>query len=62
MKSIKEILMERDNMTELEAENYLEDIREDMNYAIETGDYNLAEDIMLHDLGLEMDYFEEFLF
>lgn len=62
MKSIKKILMERDNMTELEAENYLEDIREDMNYAIEIGDYSLAEDIMLHDLGLEMDYIFQILY
>ena len=62
MKSVKQILMERDDMTENEAEELIESVREEINFAAECGDYALAEDIMLGDLGLEMDYIFEFLF
>lgn len=59
MNRIVKILMERDNMTELQANNFLDEIREELNEAIECGDICWAEDIMIHDLGLEMDYFED---
>lgn len=62
MKSVKQILMDRDNMTEEDAEDLIECVREEINFAAECGDYALAEDIMLGDLGLEMDYIFEFLF
>ena len=61
MKSIKQILMERDNMTAEEADELIEAVREDINFAAECGDYDMAEDIMLGDLGLEMDYIFELL-
>lgn len=61
MKSVKQILMDRDGMSEAEAEELMEAVREDINFAAECGDYELAEDIMLGDLGLEMDYIFEFL-
>lgn len=61
MRSIKEILMDRDGMTSEEADELIEAVREDINFAAECGDYELAEDIMLGDLGLEMDYIFELL-
>ena len=61
MKSIKQILMDRDNMTAEEAEDLICAVREDIQFAASNGDYELAEDIMYGDLGLEMDYIFEFL-
>jgi hypothetical protein len=61
MRSIKEILIDRDGMTVEEADELIEAVREDINFAAECGDYELAEDIMLGDLGLEMDYIFELL-
>ena len=61
MKSIKQILMERDEMTEVEAEELIADVREEQTFAIETNDFAYAEDIMYGDLGLEMDYIFELL-
>ena len=56
MKSVKRILMERDGMDEFEAQDLIDAVREDLNFAMENNDYELAEDIMYGDLGLEMDY------
>ena len=61
MRSIKEILIDRDGMTSEEADELIEAVREDINFAASNGDYELAEDIMLGDLGLEMDYIFELL-
>ena len=61
MKSIKQILMERDEMTEAEAEELIADVREELAFAIETNDFAYAEDIMYGDLSLEMDYIFELL-
>ena len=61
MKSIKQILMERDEMTEAEAEELIADVREELAFAMETNDFTYAEDIMYGDLGLEMDYIFELL-
>lgn len=61
MRSIKEILMDRDGMTSAEADELIEAVREDINFAASNGEYELAEDIMLGDLGLEMDYIFELL-
>ena len=62
MKSIKQILMERDDMTEAEAENLIAEVKEEIQIASSCGDYELVEDIMYGDLGLEMDYIFELLF
>lgn len=61
MKSIKQILMDRDDMTAEEAEDLIADVREELAFAIETNDFAYAEDIMYGDLGLEMDYIFELL-
>ena len=58
---VVKILMERDNMTREEAEHLLNQVRDEMNDAIAEGDYDLAEDIMYSDLGLEMDYIMDVL-
>lgn len=62
MKSIKQILMDRDNMSENEAEELIVDVREELQFAIETNDFMYAEDVMYGYLGLEMDYIFELLF
>lgn len=62
MKSIKRILMERDGMDEFEAQDLIDAVREELNFAMENNDYELAEDIMYGDLGLEMDYIFELIF
>lgn len=56
MKSVKQILMERDDMTENEAEELIAYVKEEIEIATADGDYELVEDIMYGDLGLEMDY------
>ena len=61
MKSVKRILMERDGMDEFEAQDLIDEVREELNFAMENNDYELAEDIMYGDLGLEMDYIFELL-
>ena len=44
-----------------EADELIEEVREDINFAASNGEYELAEDIMYADLGLEMDYIFELL-
>lgn len=61
MKSVKQILMDRDNMTAEEAEELIEEVREEIQIAASNGDYELVEDIMYGDLGLEIDYIFEFV-
>ena len=61
MKSVKQILMDRDNMTAEEAKELIEEVREEIQIAASNGDYELVEDIMYGDLGLEMDYIFEFV-
>lgn len=62
MKSVKRILMERDGMDEFEAQELIDEVREELNFAMENNDYELAEDIMYGDLGLEMDYIFDLIF
>lgn len=62
MNRIIRILMNRDGMTESEAKSYYEEVREEFNDAVEKGDYELAEDIMASDLGLEPDYIFDMVF
>ena len=62
MKNVKRILMERDGMDEFEAQDLIDAVREELNFAMENNDYELAEDIMYGDLGLEMDYIFDLIF
>lgn len=56
MNRVIKILMERDDMTESEARELLAEVRSELEIAAAEEDYELAEDIMYGDLGLEMDY------
>ena len=56
MNKIVKILMKRDNLTEEEAKNQFEYVKEMINDAVSSGDYDEVEDIMYSELGLEMDY------
>jgi hypothetical protein len=62
MNRVVNILMNRDGYSKEEAIEILNDCREEMNEAIAYGDYDLAEDILAGDLGLEPDYIMDILF
>ena len=56
------ILMERDESTEEEAREEVEDAVETINEILASGgSYEEAEEILLDDLGLEMDYIFDLL-
>lgn len=55
------ILMERDGMDLKEAKSVLRDVKSEMEEAIADGDYELAEEIMASELGLELDYIFDIL-
>lgn len=60
MNSIIEILMNRDGMSKEDAINKLNEVRT----MISDADYNIdeVEDIIMMELGLEMDYIDDILF
>lgn len=60
MKTIKEVLMERDGMSEKEADNLIAEAKQDFNDRLETGESPM--DICEEWFGLEPDYLDEFLF
>ena len=53
---IVRLIARRDNLTMNEAWNIVENVCEELAYAVESGRYEEVEDIMLSELGLEMDY------
>lgn len=57
MESIKEILMCRDGMTEEEAEDLIEQAKDDLNERLERGE--LPDDICQEWFGLEPDFIWE---
>lgn len=61
MNEVVKILMRRDGISELEAENLVEETREEMMNAIEDGYYFEAEAILRDYLGLEPDYIFDIL-
>lgn len=60
MNRVVGILMKRDGITQAEAEDYIEQVRESLDYALANGDYEGAEDA-LNELGLEPDYLVDIL-
>lgn len=56
MNEIIRILMHRDGLSEAEAKERLEEVKEEINEAIASGDEELVEDIVAGELGLEIDY------
>ena len=61
MKQIIEILMKRDGLTAKEAEREYLQIRESIQEALEFGEYDEVEEILMYDVGLEMDYIFYFI-
>ena len=61
MNRIVKILMERDGMTKKEATDLFKEVKEMVIDAAESGDYSKAEDIILSELGLEIDYIFDIL-
>lgn len=61
MKSIEEILVERDGLTPEEAHDLVRSIQAIMAEAIAQGDYLEAEEIFTSELGLEPDYLDQIL-
>ena len=58
---IKKILIERDDMTPDEADNLIEEARNQLIEYIEGGELFLADDVCLDYFGLEPDYLEYLL-
>jgi len=57
--SIKSVLMRRDGMTEEEADELIEEAKQDLRERLEDGDF--PEDICEEWFGLEPDYMDELL-
>ena len=53
--------MRRDNMTMEEAQALVESTKSEIADAIACGDFDLVEDLMYGDLGLEMDYIDQLI-
>ena len=60
MRSIKEILMERDGLDEDTAEELIQQAKDEFHELLEEGRLLEAEDICRTHFGLEPDYLEEF--
>ena len=58
MNEIVEILMRRDGISQLEAENLVEECKEELWEAAARGNYQECEDIVMSYLGLEPDYLD----
>lgn len=62
MRNVKQILIERDGMTEQEADALIADYKRDFQQVLDDGgDYEEACMLMEDYFGLEPDYIEEFI-
>ena len=61
MNRVVEILMKRDGYSKQAATELVNDCRREIHDAIACGDYTLAEEIIMSDLGLEPDYIFDIL-
>lgn len=61
MRSIKEVLMDRDNMSESQAEELIEEAKEALQEYLADDDQESAMDICQEFFGLEPDYLMELL-
>ena len=61
METIKEILMRRDGVSEQEAEDLINDAKEELYELLEQGDMESAHDICQTHFGLEPDYLMELI-
>ncbi len=61
MNKVVEILIERDKMIKDEAVRLLIETREEIYEAMDAGEIDCVEDILMDNLGLEMDYLFDIL-
>ena len=61
MNGIVKILMERDGMTEEEAQRTFDGAKEEFDRCIDEGDMDAAEVVLLDWFGLEADYLFDFI-
>ena len=61
MKTIKQILMDRDKLNKEEAEDLISEAKEALQEYLLQGNLNNAEDICAEYFGLEPDYLEELI-
>jgi len=59
--TIKQVLMRRDEMSENDADELIEEAREQLMLYIDEGDMESAEDICSEFFGLEPDYLDELM-
>jgi len=60
-RTIKDILIDRDDMTEIEADNLIREAKKQFEIYIEAGDTMSIDDICEEFFGLEPDYLDEFM-
>lgn len=60
-KKIEKILVKRDGISRNEAQNLIEECKEEIELAIATGNTDKVEDILRDYLGLEPDYLDELI-
>lgn len=61
LKSIKQVLMERDKISSEEADDIINDLKERVREIAEDGCYSQLEDFMMEEVGLEPDYLDEIM-
>lgn len=61
MGRIVDVLMKRDGLTKREATKRVQEVRQMVYEAVESGMFDEAEDIVMSELGLEMDYIDELI-
>jgi len=61
MRSIKEVLMTRDNISAEEADDLIEDAQNDLNHLLSIGDQEAAYEICADRFCLEPDYLMQLL-
>lgn len=61
MNDIKKILMERDGLTSVEADNSIDEAIEELHARLEDGDMESAYDVCMDMFGLEPDYLMDLL-
>jgi len=60
-RNLVDILVRRDDISEDEANELIDDVRYEMHSLISAGDYCGAEDVFTQNLGLEPDYIIDFI-
>ena len=62
MNRVVKILMQRDGLSETEARTLLSEVQDEINCALADNDYQLVDDIVSSELGLEMDYIMDIMY